>query len=153
MASMTVSALVTSPPTIVAPARSHSATMPRVTSSTHWTGSSPGMARPNRSARRLRAHRGDVSKILGGGLDADIRGRRPVAAEMPALDQQIGARHDPPVRSWQDRGIVADADHGRVVRRQQRPDRRYQPELAEIGNGNDSLLARPLAADHGAPLR
>ena len=46
-----------------------------------------------------------------------------------------------------------DADDGGRVRRQHRPDRRYQAELAEIGNANDRLLAHPLAADRSASLR
>jgi hypothetical protein len=52
---------------------------------------------------------------------------------MPAFDKKIRTRHNSPVRSRQDRGVVAHADHGRVVRRQQRPDRCDQPELPELG--------------------
>ena len=68
---------------------------------------------------------------------------------MPALDQQVGARDDPAVRHGQHRGVVADTDDRGRVRRQHRPDRRYQAELTEIGDGDNGLLAHPLTADHG----
>ena len=69
---------------------------------------------------------------------------------MPAIDEQIGGCDYPAVRRRQHRGVVADADHGGRVRRQQRVDLGYQPKLAEIGNANDGLPAR---ASGGAYLR
>src|ERR1700722_3517755 len=50
MASITVSAAVTSPPLIAAPPRSHSATIPLVTRRTQETAVVPGIASPNSSA-------------------------------------------------------------------------------------------------------
>jgi len=49
---------------------------------------------------------------------------------MPALDQQVGRRHDPAVGRAHHRGVVAHAEQRRPIRRQQLADGRDQAELA-----------------------
>jgi DNA-binding Lrp family transcriptional regulator len=53
-------------------------------------------------------HRIDVRQVRGRRAMADVIGRGPVAAEVPALDEEIRRHHDV---------SVADAEHGRVVAR------------------------------------
>ncbi len=62
---------------------------------------------------RHRAHGGDVGEVLRGGLAADVVGRGPVAPEVPALQQDVGARHDPPVGGGHHRGVVARSEPDR----------------------------------------
>ena len=60
-------------------------------------------------ARRAR-HGRDVGQVDGEGLAAEERGRRPVAAEVDALDEAVGG-DEGPRRGLEDGGVVADPDH------------------------------------------
>lgn len=86
-----------------------------------------------------RAHRGDIGEVLSRGLAANVVSRRPVPAEMPALDQQVRRRHDPPVGHPQDRRVIARRDLKPVIGRQQRANSGYQPELAKISDGSNGI--------------
>jgi DNA-binding Lrp family transcriptional regulator len=68
---------------------------------------------------------------------ADVVRRRPVAPEVPVLDEQVGGGDDPPVGRRDDRGVVPRSDQGRVELGQTRGDPPDQPEFAEIRNGDD----------------
>ncbi len=58
---------------------------------------------------------------------------------MAALDQQVGGGDDPAIRGGQYRRIVPDADQRGLPLREPGRDGRYQPELAQIGDGNNAL--------------
>jgi len=54
------------------------------------------------------AHGGDVGKVLRGRLATDVVAAGVVPAEVPAVDEHVGARHHP---------TPGDAQHGAVVAR------------------------------------
>ena len=99
------------------------------------TGRSPGAASATSSAGGRCAHGRDVGQALRGGLDPDVGRARPVPAEMPALEQEIGAGHHPAVGRGQDRRVVADPDQGPRRSGGQPRNRRDQAELAQRGHG------------------
>ena len=70
---------------------------------------------------------------------------------MPALYQEVSARHDAAVGHRQYRGVVAHADNGGRIGRQFRLDRRYESELTEIGDGNDGLRGTDSLLFSGRP--
>ena len=107
-------AATTSPPTTPASTRSHSSRSPSAKARPDATGVG-GRGQPNEQRRGHRTHRGDVGEVLRGGLAADVVGRRPVAPEVPPVDEQIGRR---------DHSTVGRAHHRRVVTR---PEQRVLP--------------------------
>ena len=56
-----------------------------------------------------------------------------VAAEVPALEQEVGGGHDPAVGHGEHGRVVADADQRRRARRKPRRQRRDQAELPDLG--------------------
>ncbi len=94
-----------------------------------------------------RAHRRDVGEVLGGGLAADVVGGGPVAPEVPALQEDVGAGDHPPVRRGDHRGIVTRPDpYGRSGGEPggELPD---QPELPQLAHGALHAVALPMCTD------
>ena len=91
-----------------------------------------------------RAHRRDVGQAARGGLHADVVRRGPVAAEMPALDQQVDRRDHAARRRADHRGVVADADRGQRARGHAGPQGRDHPEFPQVRDG--PLITSDLAA-------
>ena len=131
-ATTTWSRRVRSPPTTLAPTRSHSAANPAAKSSAQRAGRSLGARQADGERVRAATHRVDVGEVLGGGPVADVVGLDPVAAEVPALDQQVGRDDDVALAHPEHRGVVAGADqhvlalgeHLRSARRSVRTRRR-----------------------------
>ena len=105
-----VSPRTTSPPTTAAPATWHSSRMPSISSVGQVTGQFGGDDQAEQQRGRHRAHGGDVGEVLRGGLAADVVRRGPVAAEVPPLQQDVGAGHDPAVGCGDHRGVVAGSE-------------------------------------------
>ena len=95
-ASLSAAEATRSPPTTAAPSGAHSAASPAATPSSHAVWVFAGQASPTSSAVATPAHRGDVGQVGGRRLVPDVLGRRPVAPEVPALDEDVGGRHHPP---------------------------------------------------------
>ena len=145
----TWSARVRSPPTTLAPTRAHSSAKPRAKSSAHCTGRSAGRGEADRQRGGAAAHRVDVGEVLRGGAVADVGGRGPVAAEVPALDHQVGRDHDVAGLHPQHRGVVAGSDQHVLALREQRGEGVDQPELAGVGQGRVRVgtAMRPIPPD------
>ncbi len=113
--------------------------------SRHVLGPGHGQIRGSREADQEggghRAHRRDVREVLRRGLAADLARGRPVPAEMPVLDQQIGAGDHAPVGGPEHRRVVADADQRARGRRETGGQRRDKPEFAQIRDGDGALPA------------
>ncbi|EGJ74494.1 putative thiamine-monophosphate kinase [Streptomyces sp. Tu6071] len=60
--------------------------------------------------RGHRAHSGDVGEVLRRALAPDVVRGRPVAAEVPALHEDVGAHHDAAVGRGHHRGVVPRAE-------------------------------------------
>src|SRR5206468_3015867 len=76
---------------------------------------------------------------------------RPVAAEVPALDEQVGGGDHPAVRRRDQRRVVTRAEDRALHRLQALGDARDQPELADVGNGDDlAPYPRPRTASVAA---
>ena len=97
-----------SPPTTAAPTGSASAASPSASSSAQRRIEVGRHAERDQQRGRRRAHRGDVGQVGRGRPVPDVRRRRPVPPEVPALDQHVGGGHDP---------AVGRGDHGGVVTR------------------------------------
>ena len=69
---------------------------------------------------RAAAHRVDVGEVLRGGPVADVLGRGPVAAEVPALDHEVGRDHDVAGPDPQHGRVVAGTDQHLLALREQR---------------------------------
>jgi DNA-binding Lrp family transcriptional regulator len=67
---------------------------------------------------------------------ADIGRTRPITAEMPPLDQDIGGRHDPFVGGGHHRGIVPRPEQGGLPGLESRDDPGDEPELSRLGNAH-----------------
>ena len=104
------SARVRSPPTTLAPTSAHSSAKPRAKSSAHCDRQVGGGGQPDGQRGGPPAHGVDVGEVLGGGPVADVGGGGPVAAEVAALDHQVGRDHDVAVAHAQHGGVVARAD-------------------------------------------
>ena len=137
---MMVSPRTTSPPTTAAPATWHSSRRPSISSTGQVTGSSAGHDEAEQQRGRHGAHGGDVREVLRGGLAADVVGGGPVAAEVPALQQDVGARHDPAVGRGDHRRVVAGPDPDRRGGGEPGGELPDEPELPELTN---SALHRP----------
>jgi hypothetical protein len=85
------------------------------------------------------SHGRDISQALGGRLAADLDRPGPVPAEMPSFDQQVHGGHDTGVRGGQHRGVVADADDGARPLRHPGRQRRDEPELTQVRDGDTTL--------------
>ena len=131
----TWSARVRSPPTTLAPTSAHSSAKPRAKSSAHCTGRSAGRGEPDGQRGRAAAHRVDVGQVLRGGPVPDVLGGGPVAAEVPALDHQVGRDDHVPGAHPQHGGVVAGTDQHLLALREQVDERRDQPELPGVGQG------------------
>ena len=89
------------------------------------------------------AHRVDVGQVGRGGLAADVAGRGPLAAEVPALHEQVGRDDDVALRGAEHGGVVTGADvHvgplGEPTR--QHRDQAELPDVGERGTGREGLL-------------
>ena len=84
---------VRSPPTTEAPTSPHSSAKPWAKSSAHWAGRSRGRGEADGQRVRAAPHRVDVGEVRGRGPVPDVGRRGPVAAEVPALDEQVGGDH------------------------------------------------------------
>ena len=81
------------------------------------------------------AHGVDVGEVLRGRAVADVLGAGPVAAEVPALDHQVGGDDDVPVADAQHGGVVAGADQHVLALLEQRREGLDQAEFAGVGQG------------------
>ena len=87
---------------------------------------------PHHQGDGRRPHRGQISQTGGGCFGTNLLGRRPVEAEVPALDQDVDGDGSPARIDGQDRGVVSGPnDDPRVLQvGQVRSDPVDQPELA-----------------------
>ena len=116
----TWSARVRSPPTTLAPTSAHSSAKPPANSSAHAAGRSAGRRQADGQRGGAAAHRVDVGQVGGGRPVTDVGGRGPVAAEVPALDHQVG-RHDHVAGLHaQHRRVVPGADQHVLALREER---------------------------------
>ena len=83
---------------------------------------------------RYGAHRGDVREVLRGRLAPHVVGRGPVAAKVPSLQQDVGARHHPPVRRGHHCGVVTRADTDRRSGGETGGELPDEPEFPELTN-------------------
>ncbi len=81
----------------------------RLVSSAQATGRSPGVARPMSSAVGTAPIAAISARFCAAALPPISVRRRPVAAEMPAFDQQVRAGHHPAVRGAEHRRVIANA--------------------------------------------
>ena len=132
-ARMTEAARAVSPPITLAPARAHSAASPSASSRAQLTGRSARRRQRDQQGGRFGAHGREVGQAPGRSLVPDVRGARPVPAEVPALEQEIGGGYHPAVGHGEHGRVITDADQRPPARRQPRRQRRDQAELPERG--------------------
>jgi hypothetical protein len=97
----------------------------------------------HRECGRDAAHRVDVGEIGRGRLASDLHGGRPVAAEVPALDQQVGGDDERAVAGLDLGAVVAGSDERLAVRAGPLTHEIDQRELADLAD-------RPLIRLHGS---
>jgi DNA-binding Lrp family transcriptional regulator len=95
---------------------------------------------------RDRTHGGDVSQVLRSRLSTDVVGGRPVAAEVPPIDEQVRRRDYPAVGSGDDRGVVARPEKCAQTRGQACGDPIDQAELSKV---TDTDLSPPGPSCYG----
>ena len=137
------SAAVTSPPTTWAPTSAHSASKPSASSRTQRGRQVRRQAERDREGGGDAAHRVDVGQVGRGRLAPDLRGGRPVAAEVPTLDQQVGGDDERAVAGLDLGGVVAGTDERLAVRAGALTHEIDQRELADLTDG-------PLICFHGS---
>ena len=117
-------ALVTSPPSRLAPAAWLSFKRPSAKSSTQPNGKVGRCREPDQQASCPGANRFDIGDIDCDRLAPDIAGLGPVAPEVDALDQHVHRRrHD-----------ISDAEHGGIVPWANAYVRRQRQPFGDCGN-------------------
>ena len=97
------------------------------------------------------AHGGDVGEVLRGRLAADVVRGGPVPAEVPPLEQDVGARHDPAVGRGHHGGVVAGADPDRRGGGEPGGELPDEPELPQLAHS--ALHSRtPLLSPSACPV-